>query len=649
MRSKVLLLVFLALSGISASAIGVDSPAVPEAITLLNREPYVPDIATFLQIGSASPTGYTWDGQTVFLRSGLSGADQIFRLTPEGWPYQLTTFADGVDFFSLSWGGNLAIVGASVGGSEQSQLFLMDTRSGQTFQLTNTPSIRHTDVVWCKDDRSILYASNEENGRDFNIFRMDIATGEARKVFGDSAELGGSKGVSDISQDGTRIIVSRWNSNADVDLFLVNLETGASQKITRDTSEVIYDYPVLMPDNKSVTMICNGNADGIRRLAKMKIGTSEIEFASDGWIDPRWEIDEMTISRDYKYMSVLVNEDGYMRLKMREIETNRELPSPPLEGQLGNARFDQNGSCVFSFNSPTRTLDAWRWNPASQELRQLTFSSYAGIDRNLFSEPKLIRYRSFDSLEIPAFLYLPPNYKAGDKIPFVIEAHGGPESQFLPAFYRNVQYLILNGYGLLAPNPRGSSGYGREFMNLDNYKLRKNSLKDYKAAADWLIQNGYTEPGKLGIRGGSYGGYVVLGMITEYPDLFAAAVDEVGIANFVTFLQNTAAYRRHLREAEYGPLTDPEFLESISPIHKSSLIKTPLLVVHGANDPRVPVGEARQIIKAIQDNGGIVDSLIWQDEGHGSGKRSNSIVEYRTQVAFFDKFLKHIETPEKKQ
>ena len=329
-----------------------------------------------------------------------------------------------------------------------------------------------------------------------------------------------------------------------------------------------------------------------------------------------------------------------MRMKMREVETGTEIPGPPLDGILGGGTFDKHGACLVSFTGPTRAPDIWKWNPDTGELKQLTFSIYAGIDRSIFNDPQLIKYTSFDDLEIPAFLYLPPDYQKGEPIPFIVHAHGGPEGQFQPYFIRNIQYLMLNGYGILAPNPRGSSGYGRDYMNLDNYKSRKNSLKDYKAGVEYLIANGYTEKGMIGIRGGSYGGYVVAGMITEYPDLFSAAIDVVGIVNFQTFLENTKPYRRALREAEYGPLSDPEFLASISPIHKVDLIETPLLVIHGENDPRVPVGEARQIIAAIQSRGGIVDSLIFPDEGHGASKRVNIIAEYRKQVEFFDAHLK---------
>jgi len=620
--------------------------------SLLNHSKFVPDIATFLQIGSTMPAGYTWDGQTVFFSSSLSGAPQIFRINEQGWPYQLTFFEDGIDlysggvpYFNLNWGGDLAIVGASVGGSELSQLFLLDTHTGQIQQLTHRPDARYRVCMWAKDDRSIIYNSTEENHVDYHIYRMDISTGEAEKIFGDTVDLAGAKYPLSLSQDGSRLIIERWNSNVDKDFWLLDLGTGEYDKINEDTSNVRYDEMVLMPDNKTILLLCNANEAGTTRLAKMKVGSPDVEFIEDGWLDPRSEVDAMYISRDYKYMTVKVNEDGYMRLKMREIESRRELPSPPLDGQLGGGVFAEDGTCLISFEGPTRAPDVWHWNPATEELQQLTFSSYAGINRELFSEPELVHYKSFDGLEIPAFLYLPPDYKEGDRIPFVVYAHGGPTSQFKPKFIRNFQYMILNGYGVIAPNPRGSGGYGRDYMGLDDYKLRKNSLKDYKAAVEWLLEKGYTEEGKVAIRGGSYGGYVVLGMITEYPDLFGAAIDNVGIANFQSFLENTRPDRRKNREAEYGPLSDPEFLAQISPIHKAHLIKTPLLVIHGENDSRVPVGEARQIIQAIQDSGGMVDSLIFPDEGHGVSKRANVITSFRKQVAFLDTQLKTIEVP----
>ncbi len=605
--------------------------------SLLNKGKYIPDIATFLQIGANSPQGMSWDGRHVYFSSGMSGAPQVYRITDDDWPYQLTTFEDGYDFFSLAWNNDMAIVGADVGGSEYSQLFLMDTMTGRLVQLTDNPKVQYGSVVWARDDKSFFFRSNEENGRDFFIYRMDIATGEHIKVFDGSQ---GYNACADLSDDGNFLIVYNFTSNANNDLYLVDLTTLEVQKLTEDDIDVTYLSPTLMPDNKTIWLVSNNNKDKMSRIATMKVGSPKVTFIKDKWLDNKWEVEGIGFSRDFKYMGAQVNEDGYGRLRIREVESKKELPTPPLDGILGFGGMDKNGNLLLSFYSPTRAPDVWKWNPHTEELEQLTFSIYAGIDREMFRDPELIRYESFDGLEVPAFLYLPPNYKKGEKIPFVIDAHGGPEGQFRPYFIRNFQYMMLNGYGVLAPNPRGSTGYGLEYMNMDNYKKRKDSLKDYKAAADWLIENGYSEKGKLAIRGGSYGGYVVLGMITEYPDLFSAAIDVVGVANFVTFLENTADYRRALREAEYGPLTDREFLASISPIHKVDLIETPLLVVHGENDPRVPVGEARQIIRAIEDKGGAVDSLIFPDEGHGSAKRVNTIKEYRKHIEFLDKHLK---------
>ncbi len=627
----------------SAQSLGgqPDSPGEPSpAKALLEEETYIPDIGTFLMIGGAGPMGYSWGGEDVYFGSQMSGAYQVYRLTSEGWPYQLSTFEDGIDFFTLSYGGEAAIVGASVGGSEQSQLYLMDTRTGRVKQLTDFEQVQIRTVSWARDDRSIYYRSNQENGRDFFIYRMDMTTGETEKVFGDVDGVRGYNIPADLSQDGRHMIVANLTSNSNDDLYLLDLETGEYQKLTEDDDEIFYGSPTLMPDGETIWLTCNGSEDGIARIARMRVGSPQVEYIEDGWIDPRWEVEGLGFSRDYKTMFAIVNENGYMRLRIRDVASGRSIPGPPLDGMIETAYADRQGRIVFGFNGPTRAPDVWRWDPATEKLEQLTFATYAGIDRELFREPELIYYESFDGLEIPAFLYLPEGYRRGTPIPFVVHAHGGPEGQFQPIFQRNIQYLLLNGYGLLAPNVRGSSGYGRHYQNLDNYEKRKDSLKDYKAAIDWLIDRGYTERGMIGLRGGSYGGYVALGMITEYPDLLSAAVDNVGIANFRTFLENTSAYRRALRESEYGPLSDPEFLRSISPIHKVDVIQTPLLVVHGVNDPRVPIGEARQIIRAIEARGGEVDSLIFLDEGHGTGKRDNTIEEYRKQIEFFDRYLK---------
>ncbi|MCB9365860.1 MAG: S9 family peptidase [Calditrichaeota bacterium] len=614
--------------------------------TMLSEGKYIPDIGTFLQIGNWSSAGNSWDGKDVYVTSSASGESQVYRITDSGWPYQLTTFEDGIDGFTLSRNGHAAIVEASVGGDENSQLYLMDTHTGQLAKLTNRPEIQYGSVVWAQDDSKIYYRSNEENGTDFFIYEMSVTTGESKKVF-DGVK--GSNSISELSKDGKHMIVSTWTSNVNNDLHHVDLTTGEWQTMTQDKGDVNYVSVTLMPDNKTIWLVCNDNKDGMFRMATMTLGSPKVSYVKDGWLDTKWECEGLGFSRDFKYMAASTNEDGWGRAKVREVETGKAVPLPELDGQMGITGFTADGEMILSFSSPTKAPDVYRWNPNTKKLTQLTQSIYAGIDPGLFRDPQLIRFKSFDKLEISGYLYLPSDYQKGQQIPFIVEAHGGPESQFRPAFIRNIQYMMLNGYGVFCLNPRGSSGYGRDFMALDNYKKRKDSLKDYKAATEWLIANGYTAKGMIGIRGGSYGGYVTMGMITEYPDLFNAAVNVVGIVNFKTFLEKTADYRRALRESEYGPLSDPKFLEEVSPINKADKIKTPLLVVHGENDPRVPVHEARQIIEKLMEIGTPVDSLIFPDEGHGASKRENVIEEYRKQVEFFNTHLKGIKKPEMKE
>lgn len=632
---------FVALLLLGCALANANPPA-----TLLSEGQYIPDIGTFLQIGNWSPAGNSWDGKDVYVTSSASGAPQVYRITESGWPYQLTTFEDGLDGFTLSKNGHVAIVTASVGGDENSQMYLMDTKTARILKLTNKPEVQYGSVVWAPDDSKIYYTSNEENGTDFFVYEMNITTGDTKKLF-DGVK--GSNYIAELSKDGKHMILGTYTSNVNNDLHHLDLATGKWKTITKDKGDVIYGSVTLMPDNQTIYLDCNDNAEGMSRMATMKLGSPKITFVDDGWLDTKWECEGIGFSRDYKYMAASTNEDGWGRAKVREVETGQDVKLPKLDGQMSIAGFTMDGEMILSFSSPTMAPEVFRWNPKTEKLTQLTQSIYAGIDRTMFRDPVLVRFPSFDGLEISGYLYLPASFNEGQPVPFIVEAHGGPESQFRPAFIRNIQYMLLNGYGVFCLNPRGSSGYGRDFLALDNYKKRKDSLKDYKAATDWLITQGYTKQGMIGIRGGSYGGYVVLGMITEYPELYNAAIDIVGIANFKSFLEKTADYRRALREAEYGPLSDPAFLEEVSPLNKAHLIKTPLLVVHGENDPRVPVNEARQIIAELTRIGTPVDSLIFPDEGHGASKRPNVIAEYRKHVEFFDTHLKGIRKPEVKE
>jgi dipeptidyl aminopeptidase/acylaminoacyl peptidase len=612
-------------------ALGAGTPAEPPTPAR-----YIPDIGTFMKIGYTAAPDINQATGEIFFQSSMTGVQQLYRITREGWPYQLTLFDDGINFYHLSYDGNWAIVGAAVGGSEDNQLFLLDTKTGRITRITDRPKVKHESVCWKKDGSGYYFRANIDNSRDFHIYYHDLASNKDTRIFA----MEGSNSIANISPDERYMIVYHAYSNYSLDLYLIDLKDNHNEMITPGGKEVLYQYPVMMPDNNTIYLICNDNEDGILKLARMRLDTRKIEYLEP---ESKWTVDALVFSDNRRYAAWQVNREGYCDLLLWDMERDMEIPSPPVSGISTDPVLTDDGRMLFRFNSPTKQPDVWLWEWKIPQLRKITYSISAGIDPDIFIEPTLIKYTSFDGLEIPAFLYLPPDYD-GKPIPFIIHAHGGPENQFQPYFQRHFQYLLLNGYGILAPNIRGSSGYGKEYLALDNYKNRMNSIKDIKAGVEYLIENNYTKKGMIGIKGASYGGYVVLASITEYPDLFSAAVDEVGIANFVTFLQNTRDYRRQIREAEYGPLSDEAFLKSISPIYKASLIKTPLLVVHGENDPRVPVSEARQIIEAIKDAGGKVDSLIFPDEGHGVEKLANRLIYYRTMVQFFDKYLKKDDT-----
>ena len=593
---------------------------------------YLPDVETFMQIGYSASGGISPDAKTILFTTSFSDVNQLYRLTPEGWPYQLTMFEDGMDWYSPSRDFKYAVLGASVGGDEQSQLFLCEIETGRLKKLTNSSEVQFGFPVWSRDGETIYFRSNKTNGQDFQVWKMSLFEGEEILV----QDKAGYNGPSDISRDGKYLLTYTYQSNVNNDFYLLDLETGEETCLTPHEGDAMYGSFNLTPDLKYAYVTSNYNDDGISRLAKINVETQELEFLDQ---DSKWEYEGCVLSDDGRYLSWLVNEEGYTKAYLKDLQTDQMLPTPPLEGIIGGGAMSDVKSMLFSFNSPTKAPDLWLWEWETEKLTQITHSSYAGIDPSLFTEPKLIRYESFDGLEIPAFLYLPADYNGGT-IPFIIHAHGGPEGQFRPTFSRHFTYLMLNGFGILAVNPRGSDGYGRDYMAMDNYKKRLDSVKDYAWAAKWLISNGYTEESMLGIKGGSYGGYVVMASLTEYPSLYRAGLNSVGIVNFVTFLQNTKAYRRALRESEYGPLTDSTFLATISPIHKVDKIKAALMVVHGENDPRVPIGEARQIIEAMEARGAEVESLIYPDEGHGIAKLGNRLEYYRKMVEFFDKYLK---------
>jgi dipeptidyl aminopeptidase/acylaminoacyl peptidase len=592
----------------------------------------VPPIETFMQIGSATSPQITQDGDMVFFRTSMSGVDQVYKFLPSGWPYQLTVFEDGIDFYKASRSGEGIVIGASAGGSEQSDLYLLDPETGVISTLKAAEDIRHAAPVWSPDGDHLYFSSNEDNPRFFFIYRMRMEDGAIERIWDKEAW----SSVDDVSLDGKKLLVAQYYTNVNNDLYLLDPGTGEETLITEHEGDCSFEHGRLSPDAGTAYFVTNMNEDGISRVARKEVGSGGIEFLNP---TTPWETEEMDLSPDGRLLAWVENVEGYGELYLLDLETGSKIEVSELRGIVSSLDLSGEGTAVFVFSSASMPPDIWQYDVETGGLEKLTHSTFAGVDAALFIEPELVRYESFDGLKIPAFLYLPPDWD-GKPIPFVVHAHGGPESQFRPSFVRHFQYLALNGYGIIAPNIRGSSGYGLEYIKLDDYRKRKDSIRDLYHAAEWLAEKGYSRFGRIGIKGASYGGYAALAALVDYPDVFGAGIDHIGIANFVTFLKNTKLYRRSIREAEYGPLSDEKFLREISPLTHAERIRAPLLVVHGENDTRVPVGEARQIAEAVQGAGGVAETLIFPDEGHGVAKLSNRLVYYRKMVEFLDEHLK---------
>ncbi len=591
-------------------------------------------IGQYMKILSASQPHQTEDGRLYYL-TWPDGADQLTQLK-DGKPLALTDknlFPNGVNFYAVNPAGTLVVLGGDIGGDEQFDLYLLDLMTpGATPKAVDVSrKVRSENIIWAGDGSFFLYRCTRRNGKDFDVWRYDLASEKTSILM----EGQGYLWLHDLNEENTRLAYSRVSGANYSDLLIYDIPTKTQTMVSpKGRTMGRYDTALFNKEGNALWALTN-NERAMMSLVRIDLQT----LAETPVSELPWDVEALVQSPNRDHLAYAYNEHGYSRLAVMDSQTQTTQDKLDCGMCLINDLSVGNKALVFSRSDAVNTDDIWSVDFTTYKAKQRTFSDYMGVDPKRFVFPELVFYESFDGRKIPAFLYKPKGY--GDRpAPYVLSAHGGPESQFRPGFIRSFQYLLEHGVGIMTPNVRGSSGYGREYLALDDYKNRMDSIRDYHAAAQWLVAQKLADPKRLGIRGGSYGGFVVMSMITEYPDLFAAAMSSVGIVNFVSFLENTKGYRRSVREREYGPLSDKAFLESISPIHKIDRVHTPLMVAHGANDPRVPVGEARQVVQALEKNGQDVEELIFPDEGHGVKKLENRLRLYQAMVEFFIRYLK---------
>lgn len=614
-------------------------PIRPELIEQLNR---------YQNTRGASVEGWTSDG-CLIIGTRFAETAQAHRVCqPLGAREQLTFYPEPVAGITVAPAASPRkgfVFAKDQGGNEFSQLYWFDLGNREVQLLSDGQRSQNGGSVFSEDGRWLAYAGTGRNGKDRDIYLRDMQGGQSRRVL----ENEGSWNAMGFSPDNTQLLVMRYLSASDSRPGVVDVATGKLTMFPVEGGTASFGRFAFTPDGKGVYFISDepldGQAQEFKSLRRHDLATNKVTR-----VGPRidWDVQGFDLSRDGQYLAYTSNEDGITRLRVLELPSMREVALPELPiGVISGAAFSPDGKrLAVSLNSAISPSDAYVIDLAGKRAARWTESEVGGLDASKFVAPSLIRYPTFDQVDgktrtIPAFYYRPAN--ANGKLPVIINIHGGPEAQSYPTFNPTAQYLANElGVAMLVPNVRGSSGYGKTYLSLDNAEKREDSVRDIGALLDWIARQPELDASRVGVMGGSYGGYMVLASLQHYPERIKAGIDVVGISDFTTFLNNTESYRRDLRRAEYGDERKPEMqvvFERISPLNNAHKIKSALFVAQGKNDPRVPYTEAEQIVKAARANGGPVWYLLYDDEGHGFRKKANSDYFNAASMQFWQTYL----------
>jgi dipeptidyl aminopeptidase/acylaminoacyl peptidase len=594
-------------------------------------------VSRMARIGSVTAPSFSPDGRWLSVISNVSGVPQVYVIpSTGGWPRMVT---DGVDpVVSAVWspapGSDWIALTVAPGGGLNTQVYVVRSDGTGMRRLTDGGQDNNAFNAWSDDGQKIYIDSNRRDPASRDSFVIDVASARIELV----ARNPGVGAITSVTRDGRFGLLTRLRSRGNNNLYLVDLANGKDTLLTPHEGVAEY-FGQIAKDGRVVYVGTNEGRD-LTAFGRLQLDSSgrsgKIEVLRER---DDAELDGARVNEEGTLAALMWNVGGRSEFELYDLQANKSIPTPKLPAE-GSATplFSRDGKHVAVIAlGAAQPADVWVAE-LGQAFRQVTFAQHVGVDLTTFVRPELVQFRAHDGLELSGWLYRPKGM-TGPR-PYVLSFHGGPEGQERPGFRSDYQALVSQGIGVFAPNVRGSSGFGKKFVNLDNGDLRFNGIKDIKSCVDYLVMNGIADPKRIGITGGSYGGYMTMVGLTEYPELFSAGVNLFGIVNFFTFFQHTQPWMAAISTIEYGdPATQKDLLEKLSPLGNLGRIRAATMVQHGANDTNVPVVEAEQIVNHLKSRGVPVEYILFPDEGHGWRKITNRIRSTVEMVRFFDEHL----------
>ncbi len=641
---RIIFLLILAFLTSSAKAqqsiIPVANNLVTEGIPALSAS-LVNSVKNYTEFRGA--TFATWHPlkKEMIISTRFSNSNQLHYLKmPGGDRKQITFFEEPIEFAMFEpTKGDYFLFYKDTGGDEFTQIYRYDLSNKRITLLTDGKRSQNGGIKWNNKSDKIAYASTKRNGQDRDIYILNPLDTASEKMVAEN--IGGGWGVIDWSADDSKLLIREGISVNESRLFMIDLINGNKTRLLPEKDErTTFAGISFAKDGKGIYLITNKDSE-FNRLAYYNITTKKLSYISSAI---PWDVEQAGLSKDGTHLAFVTNENGLSKLYSLSIATNLydQIPTIPT-GIIGGINWSGDSKSIgITFVAYNSSSDVFEYNITTNELIRWTESELGGMDLSALQVPQLISWKSFDGKAISGYLNKASSKFSG-KRPVIISIHGGPEGQSRPVFLsRSNYYLCELGISIIYPNVRGSTGYGKTFVDLDNGLKREESVKDIGALIDWIAEQPDLDKDRIMITGGSYGGYMTLAVSYLFSDKIRCSLDVVGISNFNTFMKNTEAYRRDLRRVEYGDDRDPKmaaYFETIAPLNHTDKIKKPLFIVQGFNDPRVPYTESIQMKEKIKQNGGTVWLLMANDEGHGFKKKNNIDFQFYSTIEFIKQFL----------